>query len=58
MRCHPDVLETPRHVLKDQNVKGLSLVTAPIGTMSRDVQWPDKERHLFCWGGVNHDRVL
>lgn len=44
------MLETPRHVLKDQNVKGLSLVTAPIGTMSRDVQWPDKERHLFCLG--------
>lgn len=28
MRCHPDVLETPRHVLEDQNVKGLPLVTA------------------------------
>lgn len=29
MGCHPDVLETLRHVLKDQNVKGLPLVTAP-----------------------------
>lgn len=41
------MLETQRHVLKDQNVKGLSLVTA------LEEQWAEKSsglnrRHLYC----------